>query len=234
MASLNPWEEFHQAWRRVESALRGSSGFGGTRGPISEVIEAAVRNRSLAASVAVELDAFRRLRNLDSHEGIAGSGARLCSPNPAAVERLIAIADQLECPLSAVAVMEKASTCSLNTPLGDVLAKLRDGAEVAYYRNGKTWGAFDRSQMSRIVERQAKGAKTSIDLERSIGEHLAKIGHLEVAVLEPTANAKRAVSSLRAVLSVPDMYPAVISVDARTVHHLTERALPTAERAIIG
>jgi hypothetical protein len=84
------------------------------------------------------------------------------------------------------------------------------------------------------VERQARGAKTSVDLERPIGEHLAKIGHLEVAVLEPTANAKRAVLGLRAVLSMPDMYPAVISVDARTVHHLTERALPIAERAIVG
>jgi hypothetical protein len=240
MASLpNPWDEFHQAWRRVEAALRGtsSSGHSGIRGPISEVVEAAVRNRKLPATAAAEIDAFRRLRNLDSHEGIAGSGARLCSPTPAAVERLTAIADQLECPLAGVAVMEKASTCSFNTPLGDVLAKLRDGANVVYYRNGKTWGAFDRSQMSRIVERQARGAKTSIDLERPIGEHLAKIGHLDVAVLDPGSNAKRAVQALRAILELGDnsgMYPAVIAVDGRTVHHLTERNLVIAESAIVG
>jgi hypothetical protein len=236
MAILNPWDDFHAAWRRVEAAIRNGGGHSGQRGPISELLEAAARSGRVAHGVSAELDAFRRLRNLDSHEGIAGSGARLCSPNIEAVDRLRAIADQLECPLVAVRVMEKAATCSLNTPLGDVIEKLRGGAEVAYYRNAKMWGAFDRTQVSRIVERTAKGSKTSVDLDRSIGDHLVKIGHLDVVVLGLDATAKNAVAALQAVLAAQDAvrYPAVICVDARTVWHLTAGALPAATTRLVG
>ena len=236
MATSNPWDDFHAAWRRVEAAIRGGSGHSSQRGPISELLEAAARSGRIAVGVSAELDAFRRLRNLDSHEGIAGSGARLCSPNIEAVDRLRAIADQLECPLTAVRVMTKAATCSLNTPLGDVIDKLREGADVAYYRNAKSWGAFDRTQVSRIVERTAKGSKTSVDLDRSIGDHLVKIGHLDVVVLGLDATAKNAVLALQAVLAAQDAtrFSSVVCVDARTVWHLTAGSLPAATARLVG
>jgi hypothetical protein len=230
-ARTDLWDEFHRAWRRVEAALRGANGPQSARGPIADLIEAAVRSHRITAPAGAELDAFRRLRNLDSHEGLAGSGARLCAPNPDAVQRLVDIADQLECPLQARQVMQKAALGSLNTPLGEVLEKFRNGAEVLYYRNGKEWGAFDRSQVSRIVERNARGAKTSLDLERPIGEYLKKIEHLAVIDLPADITARRAIDALRAAQAAA-MYHSVIISEGRTVWHLTPLLAEEVERKL--
>lgn len=235
MTDSSSWEHFHRNWRRVEAALRNGSGHSATRGPIADLIEAAARTGKLSSATAAELDAFRRLRNLDSHEGIAGSGARLCSPDAEAVARLGQIADQLECPTSAMKVMTKARTCSLQTSLFDAIDALRNGADVLYYRNGKSWCAFDRTQVSRIVERNAKGAKTSVDLERSIGDHLAKIPHLHANVLQGHQTAKTATAALQAVIEAadPEVYQSVALLDQRTVWHLVPARLPSVLRSLI-
>lgn len=231
MANTGSWDEFHALWRRVEAAVRG--GAQNQRGPISELLEAAARSGRITASAAAELDAFRRLRNLDSHEGVAGSGARLCSPNEEAISRLRELAEQLECPLSAAKVMTKAGTCSTNTALGDAIARLRDGEGPLFYRNGKGWAVFDREEVSRIVERNAKGARTSVDLERSIGEHLDKVGHREVLVLPANATAKQAVAAVRAVMADEAGFMGVIRTEARSAWVLTPRDVESVERRLV-
>lgn len=235
MTSTASWEQFHRNWRRVEAALRNGSGPGATRGPIIDLIEAAARSGRFSSSTAAELDAFRRLRNLDTHEGVSRSGANLCSPTVDSVMRLGEIADQLECPVSAMKVMTKARTCSLQTSLFDAIDVLRTGTDVLYYRNGKAWCAFDRTQVSRIVERSARGAKTSVDLERSIGDHLTKIPHLHANILQGTHTAKTAAAALQAVLEAadPQVFPSVAVLDQRTVWHLLPARLPGVLRALV-
>lgn len=233
MAKTSPWDDFHSAWRRVETALRTSNG-NSLRGPINEIIEAAARSRRIEPAVAAELDAFRRLRNLDSHEGLAGSGGHLCTPSDETVCRVKDIADQLECPLAAIAVMEKAASCTANTTLGDVVAKLRSGAQVVYYRDKGTWCAFDRHQVSRIVERNAKGATTTLDLQRSIADHTAKIGSVTAPLVERGATARRALAALRATITADDewLHQSVICIDGRTVWHLCASRADEVERRL--
>jgi hypothetical protein len=231
MANTGSWDEFHALWRRVEAAVRG--GAQNQRGPISELLEQAARSGRISSSAAAELDAFRRLRNLDSHEGVAGSGARLCSPNEEAITRLRELAEQIECPLPASKVMTKAATCSTNTTLGDAVSKLRDGEGPLFYRNGKGWAVFDREEVSRIVERNAKGARTSVDLERSIGEHLDKAGHREVMVLPANATAKQAAAAVRAVMAGDGSFMGVIRTEARSAWVLTWRDVESVERRLV-
>lgn len=233
MATTNPWDEFHAAWRRVEATLRSQTGQVALRGPIVDVIQGLVRTGRLTEQVAAELDAYRRLRNIDSHEGIAGTGQRLCTPTAEAVQRLEDLASQLECPLAARQVMSKAPTCSGSAPISDALTKLRDGATVVYYREGKRWFAFDRGQMSRIVERAARGSTTTIDLTRSVADHVKKIGELEVAVLPGSATAKQAVQAVRALAAAEERFPAVLVLDGRSVYHMTAKDVPDVERRIV-
>jgi hypothetical protein len=224
------WDTYHTAWRRVEAAARTKAAETGARRPIFDVLEQLVARGQLERTVASELDGYRKLRNIDSHEGVAGTGTRLCEPTRDAIERLSAIADMLECATKATAVMTKARTCPATTPLRDVIDWFANGEPVVYYRDKNTWYAFDRSCMSRIVETGRRANSVSLDLTRTLADWAGRGGRLTTTRLDVDATAKNAVDALRAVITCGDdtQMTSILIVDGRTAWHLLPAGIPAA------
>ena len=226
--------EYVNAWKQVEASLRELAKGCDRRTPIAEVIATLRRVGALEENLLDEIDGHRRLRNLLTHEQ-TGDGAQLCAPTPEALRRLELIAEQLIHPLEAAAVMTKAATCARTTPLGEVAAKLEKGASVVYFKDGKQIRAVDAASIGSIVTRAAKGATTTVDLARPVGDYATKVSFGSPAVLHESSLAHSAVAAVegRLLAPAPGEHPSAVLVQGRSMLHLTSQHLRAASGRLL-